>query len=159
MTPKRIMNYLKEYCDRGSASDPRNQNTRIKTSVFPKYIIRYGTSVDRNYISLFYKLGDVYSQILGDWGNYDMAIQPFMICKSRKPSVIRCEVDAKQRVKTYFLNSDKDVSEFPYLEKNKILNKWKDPLKNGKQKEDDGATMGMKTELHRIPNCELINYF
>ncbi|CAI2379397.1 unnamed protein product [Moneuplotes crassus] len=162
MTPKRIMNYLKDHLNRGGQNDPQNKNNRIKTSVYPKYIIRYGSKVDRNYISLFYKLSDVYQQILEDWGKYDMAIQPFLICKSRKPSVIRCEVDSKQRVKTFFLNSDKDVSDFPYLDKSKILNKWKDPLQFGKSKEeekDDSSIVQKISDLHRIPNSELINYF
>ena len=89
MTPKKILHYLKDYMDRGGPSDPQNMNNRIKTSVYPKYIIRYGTRVDRNFIQLYYKLTDVYQQILEDWGRYDMAIQPFLISKSRKPSVVR----------------------------------------------------------------------
>jgi len=115
LTPKRILHYLKDYMERSAKKDPQIKNRRIKSSVYPKYIIRYGTRVDRNYVQLFYKLNDVYQQVLEDWGKYDMVVQPFIISKSRKPSIIRWEVDAKLRVKTFVLTSEHDVSNFPYL--------------------------------------------
>ena len=62
------------------------------------------------------------------------------------------------------LTSDHDVIDFPYLKKEKILNKWKDSLKIGisrfgeEEKEEEIFTE-KKLPLHRIPNSELINYF
>lgn len=164
MSPKLILSYIKDYMDRGSSGESKNINNRIKSSVYPKYVIRYGTRVDRNNIHMFYKLNDVYQQVLEDWGKYDLAIQPFIISKSRKASWIRWEVDSKARVKTFAITSERDVSNFPYLEKDRIFNIRKDPLKLGllrviEENKDNSELINKNLPLSQIPNHELINHF
>ena len=78
MTPKLLMFYLKNYLTRDDTSKA-SRMSRIKAKVYPKYIIRYASKTDRNRVFLYYRIQDVYQQVLEDWGKYDMAIQPFII--------------------------------------------------------------------------------
>jgi hypothetical protein len=60
--------------------------------------------------------------------------------------------------------SERDVSNFPYLEKDKIFNIRKDPLKLGllrpsEDKKDSSVLAYKGLPLHEIPNNELINQF
>jgi hypothetical protein len=119
MTPKLVTYYIKTYMDRGCEDAPVTQANRIKSSVYPKYVIRYANGVDRNQISLFYNISDCLNYALENWGRYDMAIQPFIICKSRKASMLRYEVYNKNMVKSAVLSSDYDIAEIPYLSKEK----------------------------------------
>lgn len=93
---------------------------------------------------LFYRVKDVYQQIIEDWGKYDMAIQPFIICKSRKTSMLRYEVHNQSMVKAVSITNDYNILKFPYLETSQIVNKRKDvidwdELGQGKKKEE-GST-------------------
>ena len=83
MTPKLLMHYIKTYMDRGNEEVSTSLANSIKTSIYPKFVIKYSTMNDNfpsvQSISVFYKLQDVCHQALEFWGKYDMAIQPYII--------------------------------------------------------------------------------
>ena len=161
MTPKLIMHYIRHYMDRGGEEDPLNQNSRIKSSVYPKFIIKYTSNTNKNKIYLFYKASEVFSQAIEDWGKYDMAIQPFIIGKTRKASMLRYELYNKSMIKSYALSSECSITKFPYLSMEEIINKRKDALwwsENPTQKKEN-ISEELKTPLHKINNIELIKYF
>ena len=110
---------------------------------------------------MFYKLSDVYNQAIEDWGRYDMAIQPFIICKTRKASILRFEVTAKLGIRPFIISSECNVSDFPFLDKKRILNNRKDELTSTKSSQDKNKNniQKHKIPLSRIPNSELINHF
>lgn len=127
--------------------------------MYPKYIIRYASSTDRNRIYLFYRLNDVYQQILQDWGNYDMAIQPYIICKSRKASMLRYEVFNKTMIRSVSISSDYNIIDFPYLELHEKLNIRKDVLNMSDEKVHTQASSKNRLEIHEVNNSELLKYF
>jgi hypothetical protein len=128
-------------------------------SMYPKYIIRYASNTDRNRLYLFYRLQDVYNQILQDWGNYDMAVQPYVICKSRKASMLRYEVFNKTMVKSWAISSDYNIIDFPYLDQNEKLNTRKDVLNMNGEKENSTKSSKNKPQIHEVNNSELMKYF
>lgn len=164
MSPGLILKYIKKFMDRGGDEVPENQINRIKNSVYPKYIIKYATKNEGNRVKLFYKLNDVYSQALEDWGDYDMAIQPYIICKSRKTSLLRYEIYNRNMVRSFVISNDKDILSFPYLEKEQIMNVRKDFLYQSREQHDKLLNSSMNNSLLGIPlnkisNSELIDYF
>ena len=131
MTPKLILHYIKNYLDRGGEEDPENQSNRIKSSIYPKFIIKYPSNANKNRIYLFYKINEVFNQAIEDWGKYDMVIQPFIIGKTRKAAMLRYEVYNKCMIKSYSISSECSITQFPYLTIDEIINKRKVALKFG----------------------------
>ena len=164
MTPKLLLRYIKKFMNRGNNETPETQVNRIKSSVYPKFIIKYSDGKHSSRIKLFYKANDVYSQALEDWGDYDMAIQPFIICKSRKTSLLRYEVYNRNMVKSHVISNQKDILNFPYLDKEQIMNVRKDFLyqsreRHNKNKYDNEYQSMNDIPLNKILNSDLIDYF
>ena len=163
MHPKLLLKYIKQYMDREDEESHATQTNRIRSSVYPKYVIRYGTNMNNNRIKFFYKLNDVYTQALEDWGNFDMAIQPFIIWKSRKASMLRYEVYNTSMVKSFVLSSEYDISSFPYLHKEEIINtrkdflfqSWNNPNRN--KSLDNSNEYLFSIPLNKVNNSELVS--
>ena len=94
-----------------------------------------------------------------------MAIQPFIICKSRKTAMLRYEVYNKNMVKAFVLSSGNDIGDLPYLEKEKIMNVRKDLLYQSRNSAERHKSLTSKpnpllgTPLNRVPNSNLLSYF
>ncbi|CAI2384509.1 unnamed protein product [Moneuplotes crassus] len=157
MNPMLIKHYLKNCFGKNEESTKKAQSSRIKKHVYPKYIIRYASKTDRNRIFLFYRLNDVYRQALEDWGKYDMAIQPYIISKSRKVSMTRYEVYHQGMTKSVSISSDYNLIDFPYLERSEIVNTRKVDIRRENSPKKTNAMMNI--ELHEIHNVELLKYF
>jgi len=138
MTPKLLTYYLKNYMDRNHDEDAISYSNSIKPSVYPKYVMKYSTTHNNfptaQSISLFYKIQDVCNAALEFWGKYDMAIQPFIISKSRKASMLRYEVYNANMVKSVVLSSNYDICDIPYLSTDKIINLRKDFIYQSRKK-------------------------
>ncbi|CAI2378935.1 unnamed protein product [Moneuplotes crassus] len=162
MTPKLLTHYVKTYMDRKNDEESKGLNNSIKMSVYPKFVLKYST-YDNSFpstqsIMVFYKIQDLCTHALEYWGKFDMAIQPYIICKSRKASLLRYEVYKENMVKAHVLSSDYDISELPYLPKDEILNVRNDYIYQRRGNSENERERS-DIPLSQAPNSDLINYF
>ena len=47
MHPKLLLKYIKNYMEREDEESHASQTNRIRSSVYPRYVIRYGTNVNK----------------------------------------------------------------------------------------------------------------
>ena len=104
-------------------------------NVFPKYIMKLNRGTDRNEIKLFYSAKALYTDILDEWGNADMVVQSYILPKSKHASILRYEVGENMKIKAYTVSNPYDISEFPHLKHEDIVN-------NRKQTIDSEPTKG-----------------
>jgi hypothetical protein len=153
LSPKLILHYVKTFMDRAD-EESEAKIGRIKRSVYPKFAMRYGTKTDLNDILLFYRIKDLYQQILTDWGHFDMVIQPYIICKSRKASMLRYEAYGENMLRAVSISNDHSVTTFPYLKQEDIINYRKDETNCQILKINKNES---KTEYTEIGKIDLIS--
>lgn len=97
-----------------------------------------------------------------------MAIQPYIIPKSRKTSLLRYEVYNKSMIRSFVLSSDYNIGKFPFLAESEIFNYKKEalfcapgsPSKSKEAHEKSKSSLASREiPLNQIPNSELMKYF
>lgn len=88
------------------------------------------------------------------------------LLKTNNASLLRYEVSDSMKIKAYILINQKSISEFPYLEKDEILNKTKQ-IDNRTSKEklprpvssNEEIQKLAKNRLDRVSREDMQNYF
>ena len=59
---------------------------------FPLYIMRLGSGRQANDVRFVFSKNDLYNDIYKCWGDYDFAVQVYMLPKTMKPCIVRYRI-------------------------------------------------------------------
>jgi len=87
-----------------------------------------------------------------------MVVQSFIIPKTKQASLLRYEVTGNSKIKAYILLNQYDITSFPHLKYEDIVNKRKNDADADHHTEDEQQYIS-KAKLDSINNDEIAKYF